>query len=125
MDPQDYPSGDPTLLGETVRSVKQIDKEEIRFETESGRKFVIMHSQDCCESVVIHDVSGDLQTLVGQKIVVYEGSWDNDLPSSMEPGMVESFTRSIFKVNDIVIECFGQSNGYYNESMALADVTFE
>ena len=51
------------LVGLTMESVTNVDNEEIRFLSTDGRAFHLYHEQDCCESVRVDDVVGDLDFL--------------------------------------------------------------
>ena len=107
------------LVGETLRSVRQDGNDEIRIELEDGREFRLHHMQDCCESVAIEDVNGDLADLVGE-VVVAEGSSNSDEPKPEEyPD--DSFTWTFYRLGTqrgtVVIRWYGASNGYYSESV--------
>ena len=45
-------------------------EDEVRFESTCGRVFRLYHSQDCCESVDIEDVCGDVEDLIGSPILM-------------------------------------------------------
>jgi len=113
------------LLGKTLVSViGGKGDDEIIFTTDSGEKYLMYHQQDCCESVWVEDVEGDLQGLVGNPILVaeevvsYEGEqldkWD------------DSYTWTFYKLATIKghvdIRWYGTSNGYYSESVDFVKV---
>lgn len=112
------------LLGKTLTEVRQVGDDEIHFVTADGQTFKLYHEQDCCESVTIDDIEGDLQSLVGNPILVAEevSSTDSHNPS-ME---YDSFTWTFYKLATIKghvdIRWFGSSNGYYSESVYFAKV---
>jgi len=113
------------IVGKTIESVSRTGEEfseEVRFETQCGRRFVIRHNQDCCEEVRIQSVEGDLQSLVGKRTNRASSEFDNELPEGIEKGDLESYTRSIFCINDVVITFFGFSNGYYDESATMQEI---
>jgi hypothetical protein len=63
------------LIGETLTRVDRTQGEDgdvLDFTTQSGRKFRMFHSQDCCECVRIEDVCGDLSDLIGAPIIQAE-----------------------------------------------------
>jgi len=62
------------MVGATMVKVTGAEKgsESMTFHAEDGRRFTFFHSQDCCESVDIEDVCGDVDDLVGSPIVYAE-----------------------------------------------------
>jgi len=60
------------FLGKTFVSVEKQGDDEIHFETDNGEHYKMYHSQDCCESVSIEDICGDLSDLVGSPITIAE-----------------------------------------------------
>lgn len=118
------------LLGKTLTNVERIDDEEIIFTTTEGEKYKMFHSQDCCEMVYIDDIEGDLQSLVGNPILVAEEvSSDPDLPGKdgTTGDYGDSYTWTFYKLATIKghvdIRWYGQSNGYYSEEVDFAKYT--
>ena len=61
------------MLGKTfVRVTGSVDSDEMLFETADGERFMFAHEQDCCETVRINDIVGDLEDLVGTPLLVAE-----------------------------------------------------
>jgi hypothetical protein len=98
-------------------------KDEIVF-TAGPRKFIMYHSQNCCERVTVEDVVGDFNDLIGFPILQAEESTDstNHKPNSGD----ESFTWTFYRIStmkgQVVIRWYGSSNGYYSESVAFKEV---
>lgn len=118
-----------TLIGETLKHVNQalIDDEVIDFETESGRHFRMYHDQDCCESVRIQNIKGNILDLIGSKILSVDESISSDWPSDVEPQEYnESCTWTTFTIvtgaTTVVIRWCGTSNGYYSESVSFVEL---
>lgn len=112
------------LIGKTLTEVRQNGDEEIFFTTSEGDTFQMYHSQSCCEHVYIEDIEGDLQSLVGNPILVAEEvSSDDRGPVS---GYDESYTWTFYKLATIKghvdIRWYGSSNGYYSESVDFEKV---
>ena len=119
------------LIGKTVISINR-NNDELIFICATGEKYKMYHSQDCCESVIIEDVCGDLNDLIGvpilkaeeidnnQFIEEYESlfnkkdKWGNRV-TEKEEYYPESHTWTFYKFATIKgyvdIRWFGESNG--------------
>ena len=116
-----------TLQGKTLRSVEvSADKTEIVFTVDDGTQFVMCHDQDCCESVQIEEIVGELSDLIGTPILLAEAvSYDGEDPDGIVPSegveYRESWTWTFYKLATIkgyvTIRWYGTSNGYYSESV--------
>jgi hypothetical protein len=107
------------LLGQTLVSAVHVD-EEIIFKTDTGLIFKMYHRQDCCESVYIHDIVGDLDDLIGSPILTAECVEDGDTPPVDVEYKPESYSWTFYKLSTIkgsvTISWYGESNGYYSET---------
>lgn len=110
------------LKGKVVTEVRSDDSQVVFF-TNDGYKYYMYHDQDCCESVYIESIVGDLQDLVGEEILVAEevtGDTPNDYKFKYEP---ESYTWTFYKLASrkgyVDIRWLGESNGYYSESVSF------
>jgi hypothetical protein len=104
------------LLGLTLSKVKGEDgDDQMIFITDDNRKFILYHSQDCCETVYLEDVIGDIEDLIGSPILVAEES------SKQKDSDFGSETWTYYKIDTlkggVTIRWFGSSNGYYSESV--------
>ena len=112
------------LIGLTLKEIK-VDDDEFIFITECGRTFVMYHEQDCCEDVSIDDICGNLEALIGALFMVAEESSNSDNPKS--PYYEESYTWTFYRIGNIlefvVIRWYGESNGYYSESVNFREIT--
>jgi hypothetical protein len=112
------------LIGKTLTKV-DLDKsrycDTIIFHTDQGEVYQMYHSQDCCESVTVEDVVGDLEDLIGSPIIVAEERSSNVNPCGIEKEFQESFTWTFYELATIkgyvTIRWYGESNGYYSESV--------
>ena len=103
------------------------EDESITFYLDNAKSIRMYHSQDCCESVYIEDINGDLDSLLFKPILqAYEKiSTDEDSDSKLdEYGYSdESFTWTFYTLANIssvvVIRWYGSSNGYYSERVDL------
>lgn len=60
------------MIGRTMASVTVSSGDTMIFRSNDGWQFSFYHNQDCCESVYIEDICGDLNDLVDAPIVVAE-----------------------------------------------------
>lgn len=105
------------LVGKTLTSVEvSDDKEEITWKTSDGEAYLMFHQQECCESVSVEDISGDLDDLIGTPVLMAEESTNDEGPNKESD---ESATWTFYRVSTIkgtvVIRWYGTSNGYYSE----------
>lgn len=109
------------LVGKTLTAIEVDGKEAIRFAVSDGSVYVMHHSQDCCESVEIDDVTGSWDDLIGSPILVAEESTSSENPTGVEIAYQESFTWTFYKLATVKgyvdIRWYGGSNGYYSESV--------
>jgi hypothetical protein len=97
-----------------------------------GRKFVMEHQRDCCESVYIESIVGDLDDLLFSPILMAEEATNHDNPKGgNEDGEYsdESHTWTFYKFATIKgyvdIRWYGSSNGYYSETASIREVTHD
>lgn len=108
------------LIGKTLTKIDRIGDEELHFYTSIGEIYKMFHYQDCCESVYIEDIIGELDDLVGSPLVMAEEASEND-EEAYESG---TWTFYKFATNKgyVTIRWYGSSNGYYSESVYLTQV---
>jgi hypothetical protein len=106
------------LLGKTIASIENYDNYELFFYIVDGERYKMYHEQDCCESVYLEDVIGNLDDLIGSPItmaeeVVQEGEYGVDSYES------STWTFYKFATNKgyVTLRWLGTSNGYYSESV--------
>jgi len=108
------------LLGKTLTKI-DVDHwdDQITFYCDDGSVYRQMHYQDCCESVNIEDISGELNDLIGMPILLAEEISNYDDPPAA--GHDDSWTWTFYKLATnrgyVTIRWFGTSNGYYSESV--------
>ena len=110
-----------TLVGKTLAEVRRSGDEELFFTTQEGETFKMYHSQDCCETVYIEDIEGDLDSLVGNPILVAEVASKDD-PEASESGTWTFYKLATIK-GHVDIRWYGSSNGYYSESVDFVKVS--
>lgn len=108
------------LKGRTFASVRKTDA-AVTFNGEGGPSFRLEHQQDCCESVWLEDVTGDLADLVGSPIIMAEESTESDAGDGCE-----HTTWTYYKLGTakgyVTLRWCGTSNGYYSEAVDLFEL---
>lgn len=117
------------LVGQTLASVTQHGNELIEFVTNTGTKYHMYHEQDCRESVRINDIAGDLQDLVNTPIVkAYESNSEPGYGDKENPDPWGSGTWTFYHLATskgyVTIRWYGESNGYYSESVSFSEVDY-
>lgn len=111
------------LVGKTIVDIHGAEEgnDEIVLTDDQGVKYKFYHGQDCCESVAIEDVIGDVSDLVGSPILQAEEVSSDDEPA---PKDAESYTWTFYKFatikGSVTVRWLGESNGYYSESVDFA-----
>lgn len=94
----------------------ELYSDKVTFKTDGGN-FVMYHSQDCCESVSISDLCGDVMDLIDAKVL----SASEDGRDATEDEASESGTWTFYNIQTdkghVQIRWLGVSNGYYSESV--------
>jgi hypothetical protein len=119
----DTQNGMAQMLGKTfVRVSGDVGGYEMTFETAEGQRFMFAHSQNCCESVDINDIVGDLQDLCGSPLLLAE-EVEGETPVDFDEMDHESVTWTFYKFATrkgyVDVRWLGESNGYYSESVDL------
>lgn len=118
------------LLGATITEIRNHKNEELYFTTDQGTQYRMLHHQDCCESVSIESIVGDLDDLIGSPITMAEESGscgsEKDNTPNRRIQFSESTTWTFYKLATVkgyvTIRWVGQSNGYYSEDVAFEQI---
>lgn len=98
------------------------EDESITFYLDNAKSIRMYHSQDCCESVYIEDINGDLDSLLFKPILQADEKISTNEDSNSNTD--ESFTWTFYTLANISsvvdIRWYGSSNGYYSERVDLA-----
>ena len=105
------------LKGKVLSNIENIDNKELVFTLNTGEKYKLYHSQNCCETVMIEDIEGDLTDLIGAPLLMMEVTTSNENPKDYS----DSFTWTFYKMATIkgyvTIRWYGESSGYYSEEV--------
>ena len=103
------------MLGKTFSRVVS-DGDTVTLENDEVR-YVLYHSTDCCESVVVEDIIGDLEDLVGWPMLIAREDHNADGPELNEESYTWTFYNFATFKGYVTIRFLGTSNGYYSEEV--------
>lgn len=117
------------LIGHTILDIKGAEKgsDSITFEMSNGGRYVMQHHQDCCESVDVDDVVGDVADLIGSPVLRAEVRNEDGSKTEREAGWgkytPDSATWTFYELatikGSVTLRWFGESNGYYSEEVSF------
>lgn len=119
------------LKGKVLTRIEGLEEgnDVVYFYTSDGEIYQMYHEQDCCESVSIEDVCGDVEDLIGVPILLAECVCSDENPEDASESILEyqeSFTWTFYKLStmkgDVTIRWYGESNGYYSESVDFVKI---
>lgn len=118
------------LTGKILTHITVDDnKEKIYFTDSEGSMYLMYHSQDCCERVYVEDICGELDSLLNNPILLAEEICSTENPPDISIEYQDSFTWTFYKLSTIkgsvTIRWYGESNGYYSESVNFIDLEKE
>lgn len=119
------------LIGKTLTEFEhRKDIEMILLTCSDGTTYEFAHDQNCCESVDVEDICGDITDIIGSPITLAEESTnDQSHPVDAKARQYEpdSFTWTFYRIGTakgmVTIRWYGESNGYYSESVSLYETT--
>lgn len=85
--------------------------------------YLMYHLDDCCESVNVDDIVGDIDDIIGSEIIMAEESTSTTDEPITDGYVDDSYTWTYYKIATkkgyVDIKWFGTSNGYYSESVSV------
>lgn len=125
-----------SMVGKTLIEIVNNNNDELIFKCNDGTSYKMYHAQDCCESVTLEEIIGDLDDLIGHPLLVFEErtdppevesqslkprfatEWENTYGTEYE---YECCTWTFYELRTIkgsvTLRWFGESNGYYSEEV--------
>lgn len=114
------------LKGKTLKSVvgMNVGNDEIFFTTSTGEIYRMWHKQNCCESVTIDDVCGEVDDILNEEILIAEEVTNrDDRPrSKWDYSYTWTFYKLATRKGYVTIRWYGTSNGYYSENVDFTKV---
>lgn len=104
-----------------------IDENDRKLASQRMKTWEMYHEQDCCEDVSIEDIIGNIKDLIGEPLVMAEEITSNENPHDANwKEYQDSFTWTFYKFATVkgyvTIRWYGESNGYYSESVDLYEI---
>lgn len=104
------------MLNQTFTSVRATN-DTVTFENDTVR-YTLYHSQDCCESVYVEEIIGDLEDLENLPLLIAREDTNAEDPGTCQG---ESYTWTFYSFATykgyVTIRFLGESNGYYSEEV--------
>lgn len=121
------------MLNKVITNITLLAEDEcqdmILFECKDGSAYLMYHEQDCCENVEIDDINGDLDCLIGHYLAmadVASSDHDETLDRGVKGEYDESHTWTFYRFatirGHVDIRWYGESNGYYSESVDFVKI---
>ena len=106
-------------IGKTIVEIRGANKgsDHISFLFSDGSCFKMFHPQECCETVEVEDICGDINDLLNTPLLGVEAS------ESSNENNCKSITWTFYKFRTqkgyVDIRWYGTSNGYYSEEVTI------
>ncbi len=104
------------LKGKTLKGICR-SEDRVEFFVSDEEIYQMYHQQDCCESVIIEDICGELEWLVGSPILIAEERSNSDGGQNCRDSETWTFYELATLKGSVTIRWYGTSNGYYSESV--------
>lgn len=107
------------MVGQIITGIDKVDGGLHRiiglvFHMSDGSHYRMYHSQDCCESVYIEDICGDLEDLIGYPLLRAEERVSKDFGTVSADCYMWAFYEFATNRGSVTIRWYGESNGYYS-----------
>lgn len=106
------------LVGKTLTAISGgVGDEEIRFTCDDGSAYRQYHYQDCCETVEVNEIHGELSDLINDGPVLFAEESGGESEDTQYGSQTWTFYKLRTLHGDVTIRWLGESNGYYSESV--------
>ena len=95
------------------------DTDAIVFVKEDGDLYVLSHEQDCCESVWVESIDGDLEDLIDNPLIMAEEVCERIDDDDEYLRQEFYFYKFATAKGYVTIRFNGESNGYYSTQVDL------
>lgn len=105
------------IIGRTIIKIEGMEKnsEKVIITLDNGDKWKMYHYQECCEQVWLEDVNGNINNLLNMPILKFDEK-TNDRATDWGSETFTFYTISTAK-GYVDLRWYGESNGYYSESV--------
>lgn len=114
----------PSLINTLPIHIEQTDA-ELTFYLHNGQSVRFYHSQDCCESVYIEDISGDLSSLLFKPLLQADVKSNHESCTDEHESVTYTFYTFANSSSVVDVRWCGSSNGYYSESVDIDIESFD
>lgn len=116
-----------TIISNDLKSIEYFTdtkwKDGVLFTTEDNKRYALVHVQDCCENVLIEDIVGSFNDLIGYPLLIAEQvTREATEDERWDISATWSFCKFATVKGYVTISFLGQSNGYYNEEVTLLEL---
>ena len=111
-----------TVLGKTFRRVYERNdtyEDQLVFEVSDSERYIMRHEQECCETISLEDVCGNLLDLEGCPITKAMEISEEGAAGTNGETSTWTFYRIATEKGLVVLRWRGQSNGCYSERVDL------
>lgn len=112
------------LLGKVLVDV-DVDVDEVIFTVDDGSEYKMYHIQDCCESVYVEEIIGDVKDLIGKPILMAEEVTQEGKTCYWGQSQTWTFYKLATMNGYVTFRWLGESNGYYSEEVDFIKIKGE
>jgi len=104
------------LTGKTLVRV-DVSEDEVRFVCDCGQEYLMKHEQDCCERVVLEDVVGDFDDLLGRELLLAEET-SGETHGCGKEGIWTFYKLATLK-GAVTLRWLGDADSYYSVDVSV------